>query len=123
MEGTSILDVPRLDLNTMEEATDFIKAYGFDPGNDADLELLWSFFDSSIQFIERTLAHPDYPKVPEHLKNRESLTDLRRLLLICPDVSHSASATGHRERPAVFRSLGRLGRVHGGDGGAQRCGD
>ena len=82
MEGTSILDVPRLDLNTMEEATDFIKAYGFDPGNDADLELLWSFFDSSIQFIERTLAHPDYPKVPEHLKNRESLTDLRRLLLM-----------------------------------------
>ncbi|MBI1860343.1 MAG: TIGR04552 family protein [Deltaproteobacteria bacterium] len=80
--GMSILDVPRLELNTMEEATNFVRAYGFEPNNEADSELLWNIFDDAIGFIEKSLKDAQYPKVPAHLRERESVTDLRRLLLL-----------------------------------------
>ncbi len=82
VQGISILDVPRLDLKSMEEATDFIHAYGFDPSSPDDVELLWGFFDEAVLFIERSLANPKYPRIPDHLRSRESVKDLRRLLLL-----------------------------------------
>lgn len=85
LEGSSILDVPKLELKTMEEATAFIQAYGFDAGSPHDNELLWGVFDEAITFIERSLAHPRYPKIPEHLRNRKAVNDLRRLLLLASE--------------------------------------
>jgi uncharacterized protein (TIGR04562 family) len=82
LQGNSILDVPRLDLKTIEEATDFIHAYGFDPNSSEDMELLWGFFDEAIVFIERSLANPLWPRIPDHLRSRDSVKDLRRLLLL-----------------------------------------
>lgn len=85
LEGSSILDVPRLELKTMEEATGFIQAYGFDPSSQDDVELLWGFFEDAISFIERSLADPLHPKIPEHLRTRKSVSDLRRLLLMASE--------------------------------------
>lgn len=82
MEGVSIMDVPQLDLRTMEEATNFIQAYGFDPNNPQDVEMLWRYFDDAVGFVEKSLADPEFPRVPDHLRNREAVKDLRRLLLI-----------------------------------------
>ncbi len=85
LEGTSILDVPRLELRSMEEATSFIKAYGYDPNDPADIDLIWKFFDESIAFMEKSLADAEYPKVPEHLRSRKIIGDVRRLLLLASD--------------------------------------
>ncbi len=82
-EGMSILDVPRLELNSMEEATNFVRAYGFEPNDKDDTELLWRVFDDALGFIEKSLKDPRYPRVPNHFRDRESVTDLRRLLLLC----------------------------------------
>jgi uncharacterized protein (TIGR04562 family) len=82
LQGLSILDVPRLQVRTMEEATDFIRAYGFDPSNAQDQDLLWGFFSDSISFIEKSLADPDFSRVPDHLRSRKAILDLRRLLLM-----------------------------------------
>jgi len=83
--GASILDVPRLDIHTMEEATNFIQVYGFNATNPDDKEILWGFFDDAVSFIEKSLCDPRFPKIPEHLRSRESINDFRRLLLIASD--------------------------------------
>ena len=56
LDGSSILDVPRLELKTMEEATAFVQAYGFDPNQPEDLNLIWSFFNDAVEFIEKVFA-------------------------------------------------------------------
>lgn len=82
LNGRSILDLPKLELKTMEEATNFIKAYGFDYSNTDDVNLLWSFFFEAISFLEKSLKDPEHLKIPEHLKNQDSVKDLRRVLLM-----------------------------------------
>lgn len=82
IEGTSVLDVPRLNATTMEEATAFIQAYGFDPNQKSDVQLLWKFYSEAIQFLEKSIADPEYPQVPEHLRTPEAVQDIRRVLII-----------------------------------------
>jgi uncharacterized protein (TIGR04562 family) len=87
LDGDSIVDVPRLQVHTMEEATNFIQAYGFDAGSPEDLELIWGAFDESVLFIERSIADPEFGRVPDHLRSRKAVSDVRRLLLIASDKS------------------------------------
>jgi len=90
LEGSSILDVPRLEIKTIGEATSFIQAYGFDVNNPDDLALVWQFFNEAVQFIEKTLAEPDYPKVPEHLRSEKALSDVRRLFILASEKERSS---------------------------------
>ena len=90
LEGGSILDVPRLEIKTIEEATSFVQAYGFDVNNPDDLLLVWRFFQDAVQFIEKTLCDPDYPKVPEHLRSEKAVSDIRRLFVIASEKSNSS---------------------------------
>jgi uncharacterized protein (TIGR04562 family) len=90
MEGVSILDVPKLELKSMEEATNFIQAYGFDPSNPEDTELVWSFFEDAVTFIEKSLQDPELPRVPEHLRTRKSVSDFRRILVLASEPVGSA---------------------------------
>jgi uncharacterized protein (TIGR04562 family) len=90
LEGGSILDVPRLEIKTIEEATSFIQAYGFDVNNPDDLALVWRFFQDAVQFIEKTLCDPDYPKVPEHLRSEKAVSDIRRLFIIASEKNNSS---------------------------------
>jgi uncharacterized protein (TIGR04562 family) len=85
IEGGSILDLPRLDIKTIGEATEFIQAYGFDVNNQDDLALVWKFFNEAVQFIEKSLASPDYPKVPEHLRSEKAINDIRRLFVLASE--------------------------------------
>lgn len=82
LQGLSILDSPRLHLHTMEEATAFAGAYGFDLSDPNDAELLWSLYDESVKYLETLLATAEHRTVPEHLRSRKSVQDLRRVLLI-----------------------------------------
>jgi uncharacterized protein (TIGR04562 family) len=88
-EGISILDVPRLELKSMEEATNFVQAYGFDPASPDDMELIWTAFDEAVLFIEKSLADPTMSRVPEHLRHRKSVNDIRRLLLMASGSSNN----------------------------------
>lgn len=85
LDGDSIVDVPRLQVQSMEEATGFIQAYGFDPGTPEDIELIWGAFDDAVAFLEKSVADPRYGRVPDHLRSRKAVSDVRRLLLIASD--------------------------------------
>ncbi len=90
VEGISILDIPKLELKNIEEATKFIEAYGFDPADAHDLDLIWEFFDDAVSFMEKSLCDPELPKVPEHLRSRKVVTDFRRLLLLASEGTPSS---------------------------------
>lgn len=90
LEGQSIVDTPRLEVHSMEEATAFLTAYGFDPSDPGDIELLWRFFEDAVLFVSRTLADPEFPEVPEHLRSRKSVQDIRRLLILASEVEPSS---------------------------------
>jgi uncharacterized protein (TIGR04562 family) len=82
LEGMSVLDMPRLRIQSMEEATSFIQAYGFDPNQKGDVTTLWELFDEAVVFLEKALMDPEYPRVPDHLRTREAVQDIRRLLIL-----------------------------------------
>lgn len=82
LEGQSILDVPRLEIKSMEEATHFIQTYGFDYNSKEDVELIWKFFDDAVSFMDRSFTDAQFPRVPEHLRSSQSIGDFRRLLLM-----------------------------------------
>ena len=85
VDGQSVLDIPRLELKTLEEATNFALAYGFDLSEPTTVDLVWQFFDEAVAFIEKALGHPEYSRVPDHLRSRKAVTDIRRLLLIASE--------------------------------------
>jgi len=66
----------------MEDATKFIDAYGFNTNDPVDMELIWEVFDDAVVFLDKSLADSQYPKVPEHLRSRTSVSDIRRILLL-----------------------------------------
>lgn len=92
MEGASILDTPKLELKSLEEATSFVRAYGYDVNEPEALETIWGFFEDAVAFIEKSLADPRHPRIPEHLRSRESVRDVRRLLLL------ASENTGHPDQ-------------------------
>lgn len=76
--GLSAIDLPRLNVLSLEEATLFIKAYGFDI--DTDSEKLWYFHRRAAVFLNEKLGY-DLAQIPDEVKDRKELQDLRRLLL------------------------------------------
>lgn len=78
--GKSALDIPRLNINTEEEANNFIAGYGFDLSEVAQVERLWYFHRRAMVLIEEKLGF-QASEIPEILRERKSLQDLKRLLL------------------------------------------
>lgn len=102
LEGMSCLDIPRLSIKTMEEATAFIQAYGFDTNQKSDVILLWKFFDDAVDFLEKSLTDPEYPRVPDHLRSRDAVQDIRRLLILA---SGELGTTDQRFSCAILRIM------------------
>ncbi len=89
LDGISILDVPHLEVRSMEEATSFLHAYGYDPGSQEDIDHIWGYIEGAVAFIEKTLHDPEYPRVPDHMRSREAIKDLRRILVMASQTSDS----------------------------------
>jgi uncharacterized protein (TIGR04562 family) len=105
VDGVSILDVPRLELKSMEEATNFMQAYGFDPANADDMEVVWAAFDDAVIFIEKSLADPRTPRVPDHLRNRKAVNDVRRLLLLASSSLDAPNKSDQMWACAILRLM------------------
>jgi uncharacterized protein (TIGR04562 family) len=78
--GKSALDIPRLNINNDQEAINFIQGYGFDLSKEAEHERLWYFHRRALVLIEEKLGF-DIAEIPETLRDRKSLGDLKNLLL------------------------------------------
>jgi uncharacterized protein (TIGR04562 family) len=80
--GRSVIDLPKLNLHSLEDANNFIQAYGFNfsENKEKEEEKLWYFHRRALVFLQEKLGcNPE--EIPNVLKERKHLEDFRRLLL------------------------------------------
>lgn len=78
--GKSIIDLPRLAVQSEAQAAAFIEAYGFRLDDPKDLNRLWYFYRRALVLIEERLGFK-LEEIPEVLRDRKNFEDPRKLLL------------------------------------------
>lgn len=82
--GFSAIDIPKLNIKTLEDATSFVQSYGFDLEDAGDRERLWYFHRRALVLMVERLGFLE-SELPEILRIRKLLEDLRHLLLWASD--------------------------------------
>ncbi|WP_020591687.1 TIGR04552 family protein [Kiloniella laminariae] len=75
LKGQSIIDSPRLQVETLEEAEAFLECYGFDYHQDEDRQEVEAIRQEAISFIEEVLLEEGEEISPE-VRNQENLLKL-----------------------------------------------
>lgn len=78
--GGSALDNRSLNIHGLEEAESFMRSYGYQISRPDDLERMWYFYRRALVLMSEKL-HIDFKDMPEELKSRETLKDIRYLLI------------------------------------------
>lgn len=78
--GRSAIDLPKLNIHSLNEAQAFIQGYGFDITQNQDQERLWYFYRRALVLITEKLGY-SLELIPSNLKDRKNLEDLRHLLV------------------------------------------
>ncbi len=79
--GRSAIDIPKLNIHSLDAATAFLLSYGFDISLPKEEEKLWYFHRRAIVLIKEKLGFPE-EDIPEIVRDRKQLGDVRRLLLL-----------------------------------------
>jgi len=101
--GRSAIDTPRLNIRSLEQASSFIKSYGFDYDDAQDQERIWYYHRRALVLIVEKLGF-DINEVPELLRERKSLGDIRRLFLLASSLEDSEK-TLQRWSCAILRCM------------------
>lgn len=80
LSGQSVIDMPRLAVRSLDQASEFLLSYGYDTNEASHVERLWYFHRRALVYLEEVLEL-DLSQVPEVLKDRKALNDLRRILI------------------------------------------
>lgn len=86
--GRSAIDSPRLNIKSFEQASAFIQTYGFDYESREDQEKIWYYHRRALVLIVEKLGF-DLREVPELLRERKVLGDIRRLFLLASSQEES----------------------------------
>lgn len=78
--GRSAIDVPRLNIHSVEAARSFILCYGFDLSQQQSVESLWYFHRRALVLMTEKLGFSSQ-EIPEILKNPKQLQDISKLLI------------------------------------------
>ncbi|MES2856823.1 MAG: TIGR04552 family protein [Bdellovibrionota bacterium] len=79
--GVSSIDTPLLNIHTVEEAKQFIVAYGYDPDSVDDKELLWNIHRRAVALIQEQLLDPG-ETVLSDVGEPSQLGELSQLLIL-----------------------------------------
>lgn len=78
--GVPALEIPRLQIHSLDQAYDFIRAYGYDLKEEADSQKLWNYYRRAVTFIRTELMNPE-EHFPEVLSDPNQLKDIAYLLI------------------------------------------
>lgn len=90
--GRSAVDIPRLNIMTPVQADAFLQSYGFDISRPEVEDELWYFHRRALVLLVERLGFAE-ADIPEVLRDRKQLGDLRQLLIYA-----SASSTTEFQR-------------------------
>ncbi|MGZ3772175.1 MAG: TIGR04552 family protein [Pseudobdellovibrionaceae bacterium] len=77
--GQSAIEIPKLNIHSVEAASSFLLSYGFDISKESDLEKLWYYHRRALVLMIEKLGFEE-DQVPEVFRDRKKLGDIRRLL-------------------------------------------
>lgn len=80
LEGLSIIDFPRLNINSKTEATQFLLSYGLNPDDPAIKEEIWRVYFEAISFLRNHLLE-EGEALPNEFLERNAQNDIRKLLV------------------------------------------
>ncbi|WP_295904147.1 TIGR04552 family protein [uncultured Bdellovibrio sp.] len=78
--GHSAIEIPKLNIHTLEAASSFLLSYGFDVTRESDLEKLWYYHRRALVLMLEKLGFQD-SELPEVFRDRKGLSDIRQLLI------------------------------------------
>jgi uncharacterized protein (TIGR04562 family) len=106
-EGTSIIDIPRLEVASEAEAHQFLASYGYDLFEPTHREQIWKFHEEACLFLEGTLG----VKIPSSIRNRNEIGDFRNLLVAASTVSGLPQSKDQRHACALLRVMHVLSHI------------
>jgi len=95
IDGESLIDSPRLNVRTKNEAKQFLLSYGYDVDDPTVKEELWRIYFEAVSFIRMQLLD-DGEKMPEEFAQRSPQTDILRLLT---EASNGATSARSQNPP------------------------
>ncbi|WP_413557165.1 TIGR04552 family protein [Bdellovibrio sp. HCB209] len=78
--GGSAIDIPKLNIHTLDAASAFLLSYGFDVSNHSEVEKLWYYHRRALVLMVEKLGFND-SEIPELFLDHKKLGDIRQLLL------------------------------------------
>lgn len=78
--GGSAIDIPKLNIHTLEAAGAFLLSYGFDVSQPEDLEKLWYYHRRALVLMYEKLGFKE-DEVPDVIRDPKALGDIRQLLI------------------------------------------
>lgn len=78
--GVSILDAPRLPIQDLDQATDFIRSYGYRWDSEKDRRTIYSYYRQAIAFLQDTYVLAGQESISE-LFEKHNIKDVRDLLI------------------------------------------
>ncbi|KHD87918.1 MAG: hypothetical protein OM95_11635 [Bdellovibrio sp. ArHS] len=78
--GHSAIEIPRLNIHSVEAASSFLLSYGFDVTQESDLEKLWYYHRRALVLMLEKLGFEE-KELPEIFRDRRQLGDIRQLLI------------------------------------------
>lgn len=102
--GRSAIDIPNLNIHSLDAASSFLMSYGFDVSLENDCEKLWYYHRRALVLMFEKLGFKD-TELPEVFRDRKSLQDIRQLLLF-------ASSQNQEERELQRWSCAILRCMH-----------
>lgn len=78
--GIPALESQRLKISSLEEARQFVLAYGYDLNNENHLDQLWKYYRRALSYL-RTHLLKEGESIPDMLSDAQQLKDLSYLLI------------------------------------------
>jgi len=101
--GRSAIEIQKLNITNLSEGDSFLASYGFDIKKQQDVERLWHFHRRALVIIVEKLGIPEMT-IPEILKDRKKLEDVRKLLLFASS-SEAQQANLQKWSCALLRAM------------------
>lgn len=79
--GVSVLDIPYFSIQSREQATAFLKTYGYDITVDDDLKKLWSYHRKAVTYIQSELLKSG-EEIPSKLTDPAELGEITNLYIM-----------------------------------------